>query len=599
MSIKEKFKNLFKSKETKQSQEINNLENQNLDNNSSNLEIEIVSNDHEILESFDNELQSVEQNSFEENNFGDNLVKVVSNENIEFDNNESANSEKQNTIPSDSILEKFDQQEENQDEETLESINESIILNEEELNKNFQTSLNLIMNNIHDSNKEKANHYSTKNKNKTEVSWDDFFGSRVIQSTESKENTLDEGSLNNDENQGFIQEEIVDKRLEEIYSKTRINTDDLVYMIERKQYDNGKNWYLQTEIKLESDDFDKFKNLISIEPTFGENKKWINQILPKLTYLNLSNTRLVSIKNNVFNQAPIKFLKLPDSLQIIEHSSLSKLKLEDLDLSNTNLTKIENFAFANNKLRTLKLPKTLKFIGANAFYSSNLENLNLEDLTQLREISVYAFYNTKMDNVVLPNQTIKTYPSSFAQNSSKFIEIRKTDINCFVNDGILKIDATVTKIDLPNSIINNIRELDLSNMNKLLDFPINYINLENIQILRLNEHSLKYLFKDNLNNCKSIPKKSFKHLEILDLSKVKIETFDYVNIFWKITLNKLVMPTTLKTIKSFVFWQANINYLDMISSSLNTIEQFAFKDANIKTIESQNNIPNIQDDYLR
>ena len=108
-----------------------------------------------------------------------------------------------------------------------------------------------------------------------------------------------------------------------------------------------------------------------------------------------------------YNTAPFE-IKMPSSLEKVEHFAFAYTGLRTADFSGTKLEYLSDYAFSNcGSLRDVKLPDTLEHIGGGVFTSCRaLEEITLPE--KLETIGQYAFYDTGLSEVVIPDsvQTI-------------------------------------------------------------------------------------------------------------------------------------------------------------------------------------------------
>ncbi|BAP39382.1 leucine-rich repeat domain-containing protein [Metamycoplasma canadense] len=167
---------------------------------------------------------------------------------------------------------------------------------------------------------------------------------------------------------------------------------------------------------------------------------------------------IVNFKETKIN---IKKIILPASLKVIGKAAFEGLGLEEVqfDISSSNLTKIESEAFANNKISKIILPISVNSIEEKAFYNNQISFINLNELKDLKKLSVGVLANNKLNNIDLKNiNTIED--SALALNEFKDLELHK-DISIvseklfFFNgnkDNIMPINLVVKNEDVKKQL---------------------------------------------------------------------------------------------------------------------------------------------------
>lgn len=250
-------------------------------------------------------------------------------------------------------------------------------------------------------------------------------------------------------------------------------------------------------------DFSKATNLTTISGAFTSCNSTYNC---KLSVVDLSNNvNLTSISSGSFKNAGVKRLYLP---------------------SDGNL-KIEGNAFSNNNISELTIPNSVVSLGGFAFKDNNIKILDMSNANKLTELSSEIFANNSLSEVKLPmNGNLQKIGASFINNNSIIKKI--------------VIPSSATSID--GSFHNTaIETLDFSNA----------VNLTSIGQNSFDSDTSKY-------------KSSIK---TIDLSNTKLESVS-LNAFKVFpSLERVVLPTTLKTIESGAF--PSIQY-DLYDTNKNT-----------------------------
>lgn len=104
---------------------------------------------------------------------------------------------------------------------------------------------------------------------------------------------------------------------------------------------------------------------------------------------------------------------MPDDVVEINHHAFSGLcNLNEIILSN-NLRKINSYAFENTGIEMLKIPDSVTLIGTKCFAASKIQNIELSK--NLKHLGVHAFYRCRnLENIIIPKNVIGIPDACFA-----------------------------------------------------------------------------------------------------------------------------------------------------------------------------------------
>ena len=96
-------------------------------------------------------------------------------------------------------------------------------------------------------------------------------------------------------------------------------------------------------------------------------------------------------------------IKMPDSLEQVEHFAFASTNLTSADFSNTKLEYLDDYAFTNcTHLHEVLLPDTVEHIGGGTFAGcTGLDKITLPK--NLQTIGQYAFFDTGLTEVIIPD----------------------------------------------------------------------------------------------------------------------------------------------------------------------------------------------------
>ncbi len=294
--------------------------------------------------------------------------------------------------------------------------------------------------------------------------------------------------------------------------------------------------------------------------------------------------------SNIINVDIKNFDILPDDI----FSMASKL--EKVTLSNS-LISIGNYSFQETNIKSIVLPKTIKSIGMNAFNDcKNLKNLEILGSPTIEDDS---FNDCEIDKIIYEYEdellsfkdgelTVKFVSKTNAtiDDFKKFQFITKTLI---FEEGYTIVGESTKEIDNMNSL----RNLVLPNSLNKIDSSFNKCkNLETVYIPK-NVTSISWSSNSTDEAFNDCPKVKF----IVDSENTEFSSDNFGSIYNsdKTILYKLpefiqeyTLPDSVQTIKSFAFYNSNLNSL-IITSNVKTVEADAFKFLDLKNITIPNN----------
>ena len=262
---------------------------------------------------------------------------------------------------------------------------------------------------------------------------------------------------------------------------------------------------------------------------------------------------------------------------------------DDLFGGNTNITKIivpssvidiGNNTFQNNtNLKVLELINAsgLTYIGENAFRYTSIKTLNLSSC--------------------LPNLTIGT--NAFSDNSDlSFVDFTNmtNDTKLNENDGT---DSGFPFSNCPGLKVVTIFSNDISLNLPTIGFPVSFTQEKLLySIIKLEEYQYTDAqidrIIDNSNNVwlYTLETKTINTVnsEVLTIQEgVRIVNDE---VFKDVSINKLILPSTIETIGNASFENTNMNELDMSKAvHLNTIGESAFNNNNFTTLDFSSPTP--------
>jgi insulin-like growth factor-binding protein complex acid labile subunit len=476
-------------------------------------------------------------------------------------------------------------------------------------------------------------------------------------------------TLKNEVFHGLINVTKLDLHLNDINQveiKTFIDLNSLKYLnLDSNQISTLKNVQFYSNLEVISLRFNLLTNLNEIN---SSSLKYLNvsnnrlqeidfkkTFLPNLEYLDLSQNRLISIKNESFlNMNQLKHLNLSyNKLDLeSEFNNISYFHgqslLETLDLSfneikylNSNLTfqylnSLKYLNLSNNRLNSLNAYRfrflynlsdlnlasnNISFLNESSFI--NLVNLkilkmtsnqiNSTDFLQLNKNDLYnlEYLELEENNITLINETLFQSFSKLSYLNLNSNPIKSIHENTFKSLKLLKtLRVSNTKID--SLFLNsNLKELDLSYLNATISNIEQLTNIEWINLANSNLNCSFELFLSNFTKYVDFSYNQFKWdndskmfnilgsaLEVLKLRQTNLQELDQINLKNLSNLRHLDLSFNNLSFTSKDSFEFNLNleYLDLSSNSLCA---FSIVLNNLKYLNLDNNQINSTNEVLK
>lgn len=341
------------------------------------------------------------------------------------------------------------------------------------------------------------------------------------------------------------------------------------------------------------------------------------------------------IGNYAFNSNQLTSIELPNELVTIENYAFSYNKIENIQFGN-NLEKIGDSAFIGNKIKNLEIPTNIKIIGERAFQYNKIETLILQN--GIEEIAREAFAQNKINQLNLPNTLKKLGSGAFTNNQlsdeNAFIYNRKLDestntytsnyeeLNSYAGanrdnvvipnevtsiDEYAFYDCDIKKVKLPSSLKsigmsaffeNELTSVDLPyGINTIGGYAFYHNKLTSIDLPYGINTIGGYAFANNKLTFVVVPdsltqignsifnENDFEGENSFIYTKNENNRIDYTTLAGyynkSYEVDELVIPNTVKTIKSNAFSNISINKL-IIPYGVEEIGDYAFREATIK-----------------
>lgn len=222
-----------------------------------------------------------------------------------------------------------------------------------------------------------------------------------------------------------------------------------------------------------------------------------------LTSIDLSNFKLTSIGNQMFANAGIQSITVPEGVTKIEESAFQDSKLESVDLPNS-LIEISKNAFYNSKISSITIPENCEAIGQRAFAKSQLQRFEVVEENQ----------SFKADNGILMTNDgtkIVSYPTK--KNGTLYtMQDGVTDIEAYAFEGVTGVERIVLSQDM--EMINeyafayctSLNTIDIAKVEEIGDYA--FYNCTSFYGTTVNNKNL------TLPNVKSIGKQAFSGCNI-------------------------------------------------------------------------------------
>jgi len=270
------------------------------------------------------------------------------------------------------------------------------------------------------------------------------------------------------------------------------------------------------------------------------------------------NEKTIEIKNDVFKDLNISTVNFDTSMQILGDS-----------------------CFKNCNIQAINLPEDLLTIGKNCFENNGATSINIKDCTKLTLIEIEAFKNNNFEILDLSGASsnlVSINNEAFANNTNL-----KT-VNLFDLSSNVKIDGENVFNNTPN-FNNIILPPNLNLTNEGVGFSIDFSQRQlRIPIADLLHYQYPLNAIDTIiDNSGELWLYNYDNSNNYTIIEGVIEVRNQV--FKDISINKLVLPSSLHTIGQSSFENSDIQILD-ISNALNltVINQNAFNNNNFENI---------------
>ena len=237
-----------------------------------------------------------------------------------------------------------------------------------------------------------------------------------------------------------------------------------LYLPSQFQY-LGKNSLSGTEIKTIKGDINNLK---------------IGDYALKDSKLSNINVPISSIGISSFEQTNIKTIQFTNEINTIPNSAFKNTYyLEDIEIpSDISIDSIGESAFENShNLKEFDLSIVKNSIGSKAFYHcNNLSTINLTASSEITSIGSYAFSNTKISNVELPDgltslKTCTFYNCSSLKTITLNSNLRTIESNSLSNTNLSRITIPSKVTSIANDFLSYapVRYITVESENTLYD----------------------------------------------------------------------------------------------------------------------------------
>ena len=345
-----------------------------------------------------------------------------------------------------------------------------------------------------------------------------------------------------------------------------------------------------------------------------------NLIIPQY----LDGFEVTVIGENALNNKGLRYVTLPDSVEVIEESAFANNALTGIGFP-ASLVEIQRQAFYNNDMESLTIPNTLEIVGESAFAANKLKVVNYDVQTTQTDLSAFAtnieyLFRDGMQNgnyrasFQVVNGEAHVWGTTYSCNSSYDIRFPLTlGGQAWPNSGEYPLVAihrywlegsngqcNGTKVVISNSVkyigknafgINNKQyesqrfdELSLgSGLEIIDDYAFSGLDFNTVNIPDSVKHIGKGAFSDNPisnlaigNGVEIIGDSAFEN--ILEANVVIPDSVKHIGekAFFQNKLNTLQLGNSIETIGNSAFQNNRITSLT-IPASVQTIGDYAFK----------------------
>jgi hypothetical protein len=302
---------------------------------------------------------------------------------------------------------------------------------------------------------------------------------------------------------------------------------------------------------------DEVKNNITI---YHNNDEW-NDIT------NIEGIRVVRKESLTHNNSNIKTIFVVDNIRymltnndnykVIGYNMNANLDNVSIlpSIDTINVTEIGDFAFANSNIVNITIPNSITKLGSNAFFNTGrMGNINFLNGSRLKIIDMDCFFNSNIKNISIPDSV--TNINNYAFQNSKLSEINITNESSLEHIGYGAFENTlITTIYIPKKvkILNRRTFFGTENLNS-----INFDNdseLTYISSIFNNISSIKKIILPN--NLKELGTFAFNNSYIEDIIvNKKLEKIGYSSLH-SLPMTNITLPASVNTINYKAF--SNIN----------------------------------------
>lgn len=306
------------------------------------------------------------------------------------------------------------------------------------------------------------------------------------------------------------------------------------------------------------------------------------------------------IGKSAFSYVRVDEVILPETVEQIEDTAFKMSTIKRIDL--TNIKSLGYAVFWRSSLEKVTYSKYLTYIPEKCFIMTNLSKFDVPE--QVRILEPYCFFNTNLEKIDLSKITFlgtsvftMCYHLKEIILSSTITEI--PDQFCFNCHSLEYIDLSRIKV-VGNAAFANCEKLNVGNLSiKIGNYAfagtnVKHLTIEDVSKISAGAYSnCKHLESVKISGKDAIPDYLFagcKNLNNITISEgiTTIGERAFSGILGSASIKKIVLPSTVSTIKSSAFAECSELNEIALNNGLNTIEDNAF--AGTKSL-SEINIP--------
>jgi hypothetical protein len=345
----------------------------------------------------------------------------------------------------------------------------------------------------------------------------------------------------------------------------------------------------------------------------------------KLSYIDLSNSNIVSLGNYAYSINKLTQIAIPSQITSIGQGVFQSNNLTALTIESPVSTIPDNI-FSDNSLNSYAIPSNIKIIGNSSFKNNNLTSIEIP--TSVTSIGSYAFYNNVLTPSVAPFQTsISSIGyAAFYNNSANVlnnnIDSSGITYSSFSTDSSGSYIAQTTSyvgtsnVVIPFTVVNNgikynvvsiagntflNKSISTMNINMNINYIGNYACASNNLVSVLLPNTITsvgiHTFANNSLTNANIPNKitsigdyvfNNNKLSYADLSNiVSLGNYTYSNN----NLTNVNLPSTVTSIGQYVFSNNKLTNIDL--SNIVSLGNYAYSINNLTQIVIPSKITSI------